>query len=92
MNQLSENSIRERLRRFLEVHNKSKILDAEKGTLKMHVLLSKSKNSKPKEKLINFLLLRIMERLIEGPELDDKNTIICDFLMEELEKFVAKSL
>ncbi len=83
--------LRERLRRFLEIHNKTKILDASEGSIRMHILHAKNtKNDKIKDKMINDKLARLDERIF-GP-LEAKDLFICEFLIEELEKYVASQL
>ncbi len=81
------------LKKFLEAYFKTKILEAKDDSLQMYILLSKNKNKTPKEKLINFKLLRINERLfIADEELSIRDSIICEFLIVELQKYVQKSL
>ena len=94
MNQLPTNeTLLVRLKEFLEIHLKTKIVDANPGILKMHVLHSKNNfNKTPKEKLINYKILRVQERLLDSEtELDDYNKIVCDFLILELAKYYKKS-
>lgn len=84
-------TLRERLRRFLEIHNKTKILDASEGNLRMHILHARNtKNDKIKDKMINDKLARLDERIF-GPA-SEKDLIICEFLIEECEKYVASQL
>lgn len=83
--------LRERLRRFLEIHNKTKLLDASEGNIRMHILHAKNtKNEKIKDKMINDKLARLDERIF-GP-MPEKDLIICEFLIDELEKYVASQL
>ena len=85
--------LKERLRRFLEVRNDAKILDKDNGTLKMHILHSKTKKKKIVDKMINYNLLRLAERLLtEKNNITDRDAIICEFLLEELEKYLASKL
>ncbi len=85
--------LKERLRKFLEIHNKTRLLEAEDGTLKMHIMHAKTRNDKIKDKFINFLLLRLSERMLSGNgAFSAKDAVICEFLMEEIEKYVAASL
>jgi hypothetical protein len=85
--------LNERLRIFLEAYHKSKILEAKDDSLQMYILLSKNKNKTPKEKLINFKLLRIQERLFpENGEPNAKDSIICEFLILELWKYVERMI
>ena len=44
----------EKLRKFLEVHAKAKILSTEPGTLTMYVLHSKTQDKTTKQKMINY--------------------------------------
>lgn len=84
-----------RLKTFFEAYHRTKILDAtEDGIFKTHILLSKNKNKTPKEKLINYKLLRLMEYLFDvpGEDIPIKNLIISEFLIEELIKYVQKSV
>lgn len=85
--------LNEGLRKFLEAYFKTKILEAKDDTLQMYILLSKNKNKVPKEKLINYKLLRLAERLFpESGTLTVKDSIICEFLIEELQKYVKNSI
>ena len=77
----------EKLRRFLEIHSKAKILTIEPGTLSMYVLHSKTKNKSTKEKMINYKLLRLKEILLDKKELSVKDRYVCEFLLEELCKY-----
>jgi hypothetical protein len=56
--------------------------------------LSKNKNNTPKEKLINYKLLRINEKMFasESEDISLKDSVICEFLVEELIKYVSKSI
>lgn len=90
---LQKPELNERLRIFLEAYHKSKILEAKDDSLQMYILLAKNKNKTPKEKLINFKLLRIQERLFpDTGEIPPKDAIICEFLIDELWKYVEKSI
>lgn len=84
----------ESLGTFLSAYHKTKIIEAKEDTLKMYILLSKNKNNTPKEKLINYKLLRLDERMFnsENLELLPKDAVICEFLIDELLKYVAKSI
>lgn len=81
----------ESLGKFLSIYHKTKIIEPKDDTLKMYILLSKNKNTTPKEKLINYKLLRVNERMFENAEseLSPKDAIICEFLIDELLKYVA---
>lgn len=82
-----------KLKEFLEIQAKTKITDVNPGVLKMYVLHSKNQNKTPKEKLINYKLLRVDERLLNGDteEISERDSIIVEFLIEELMKYVARS-
>ena len=82
-----------KLKEFLEIHGKTKITDVNTGVLKMYILHSKNQNKTPKEKLINYKLLRVDERLLNGDteEISERDSIIVEFLIEELMKYVARS-
>jgi hypothetical protein len=82
------------LKTFLEAYHGTKILELKEESFQMYILLSKSKNKTPKEKLINYKLLRVQERLFPESkgELDLKDSIVCEFLIEELKKYVSKSI
>jgi len=78
--------LREQLRRFLEIHCKTKILTNETGQLSMYIQHAKTQASKPKDKTIVYLLSRIHERLIDRKP-DDKDLVVCEFLISELRGF-----
>lgn len=82
-----------KLKEFLELHGKTKITDVNSGVLKMYVLHSKNQNKTPKEKLINYKLLRVDEKLLnDSPEeISERDSIIVEFLIEELMKYYARS-
>lgn len=84
--------LKARLAAFLETHLGTRIPEVSDGALRMHILAAKAnRNTKPVEKLINYKLLRLNERLLDGsakPESDD--LVICDFLISELEQYVAR--
>ncbi|MCB1179166.1 MAG: hypothetical protein KDK36_16400 [Leptospiraceae bacterium] len=89
----TKQELNEDLRIFLEAYHKTKILEAKDDSLKMYILLAKNKNKTPKEKLINFKLLRVDERLFpEDGNMPPKDAIICEFLIDELKKYVAKTI
>lgn len=66
----------------------------EDGAFIMYIRLSHNKNKTIKEKFINYKLLRIQERLFENPHIpiSPENAIICNFLIDELYKYVSKSI
>lgn len=82
-------SLRERLRRFLEVHSKAKILSADPGALRMYILHSKNSNTKPKDKIINFMLLRLEEILLANASPQPEEAVVSDFLLKELYKYYS---
>ena len=93
MNVLPKSVLKDRLRIFLQVYNKTNIIGSEDGTLRMHVLHAKTRNTKIMEKLINYKLLRLSERLLnDQEEIQPRDSVICEFLIDELEKYVANSL
>ncbi|MBE7413132.1 MAG: hypothetical protein L6Q54_12125 [Leptospiraceae bacterium] len=92
MSQFNKKQLLEKLKEFIEIHCKTKILEANVGVLKMHTLRSKNQNKTPKEKLINYKLLRVDERLLnESDGISEKDFIIVDFLIDELMKYYSKS-
>jgi|JI10StandDraft_1071094.scaffolds.fasta_scaffold144084_6 hypothetical protein len=82
-----------KLKEFIEIQGKTKITDVNEGVLKMYILHSKNQNKTPKEKLINYKLLRIDERLLSNSpeEISERDSIIVEFLIEELMKYYARS-
>jgi hypothetical protein len=89
----TKSELNEELKKFLEAYFKTKILEAKDDSLQMYILLSKNKNKTPKEKLINFKLLRLNERLFPSDGiLSPRDSIICEFLISELQKYVQRSL
>ncbi|MCE9598551.1 MAG: hypothetical protein K8S54_11335 [Spirochaetia bacterium] len=83
MNIQSAEELKESLRRFLEVHTKTRLLSAENGQLAMYIKLAQTQASKPRDKMIVYFLLRIQERLLEQAP-DEKSRVICEFLISEL--------
>jgi hypothetical protein len=94
MEYLNKMQLMLKLKEFLEIHAKTKITDVNEGVLKMYILHSKNQNKTPKEKLINYKLLRIDERLLNSnvAEISERNSIIVEFLIDELLKYYAKSI
>jgi hypothetical protein len=91
----TKQEIKDKLKLFIEAYHKTKIIDPKNdGIFKTHILLSKNKNNTPKEKLINYKLLRINEKMFasESEEISLKDSVICEFLVEELIKYVSKSI
>jgi hypothetical protein len=87
----TKDELKESLKVFLSIYHKAKIIETKDDTLKMYILLSKNKSKTPKEKLINYKLLRLEERLFSD-EFSEKESYICEFLIEELLKYVSSSL
>ena len=87
-------NLRAALKRFLEAYLDTKVLGTEAGTLKMMVMLAKNNNSKIKDKMINYKLSEVRIRLLEAenPSLTLKNFHICEFLIEELNKYISSKL
>lgn len=80
------------LKVFMEIHGKTKILEANEGVLRMHVLHSKNQNKSIKEKMINYKLLRVDERLLNPEkEISEKDSVIVEFLISELMKYYSVS-
>lgn len=94
MEKLPADHLKWELKRFLEAYLNTKILEAEDGQLTMQILHAKnSRNSKIKDKMINFMLLRIKERLLTGEaNISVKDYHVCEFLIEELRGYVKNSL
>lgn len=84
--------LKEQLRRFLEVHLKTKLVEVNNGSLKMLVMLAKNTNTKIKDKMINYKLAELSKRLLVETPVGRRDFIICEFLMEELNKYVASKL
>ena len=82
----STEALRESLRRFLEVHCKTKILTADPGQLSMYILHAKNQASKPRDRTILYLLLRLQEKIVDQSP-DEKARVIGEFLISELNAF-----
>ncbi|EHQ06361.1 MAG: hypothetical protein F9K24_02560 [Leptonema illini] len=77
----------ERLKGFLEVHTKSRILKSDVPTMLMYIrACHANQNKKPKDQTINFLLLRFREQVLDQAP-DERQRIIGDFLIDEMNKF-----
>ncbi|MBI38402.1 MAG: hypothetical protein CMF59_02295 [Leptospiraceae bacterium] len=87
MEAMHRDDLLEKLRKFLEVHAKAKILSTEPGTLTMYVLHSKTQDKTTKQKMINYKLLRLKEILLDQKELSTKDRYVSEFLLEELYKY-----
>ena len=88
---MTKKELLEKLKEFLQIHGNTNILDPNEGALKMHILKSKNENKTPKQKLINYKLLRIDEKLLTGQEaISEKDLIISEFLIDELFKYYSK--
>ena len=91
----TKQEIKDQLKLFIEAYHKTRIIDpTNDGIFKTHILLSKNKNNTPKEKLINYKLLRINEKMFESEtsEISLKDSVVCEFLVDELLKYVSKSV
>jgi len=86
--------IKERLRRFLEVHNAAKIPEVSDGSLRMHIAHCRAnKKTKKKDIIINFLLERIETFLFDSHYLkENRSETVLEFLMNELEEFYRNTL
>lgn len=87
--------LKSNLKLFFEAYHKTKIIDfTNDGIFKTHILLSKNKNKTFKEKLINYKLLRVNELIFdnESNEPSIRNLVIAEFLIDELLKYVQKSI
>lgn len=92
MDTLNKYQLMLKLKDFIEVHSKTKISDVNEGVLKMYVLHSKNQNSTPKQKLINYKLLRVDEKLLNSQdEISERDSIIVEFLIDELMKYYSRS-
>ncbi len=77
----------EKLKSFLEVHTRSRILQADVPTMQMYIkACHANQNKKPKDQTINFLLLRFREQVLDQQP-DERQRIIGDFLISEMNKF-----
>lgn len=86
--------LRRELARFFKDHLGNAPSDEEKGNLRMlckHCSANKSKT--PKDKIINWMLLRVEERVLR-PESrpSPRDLIVCDFLVGELQAMVSSRL
>lgn len=80
----------ERLRRFLEAHAKTRILNAEPGTIQMYILHCKNNvKGRKMDDTITFLLLRFKERCLDHTP-DAKDRVVAEFLINELYKFYGE--
>ena len=89
-----ESHVRRELGRFFSAHLGTPPSDDERGNLRMlcrHCKANKDKT--PKEKIINWMLLRLEERVLR-PESQptDRDLTVCDFLVEELQALVSSRL
>ncbi len=88
-------ALREELRKFMEIHTGTRLVESNAGALKMLVLHAKNTlNKKPKDKLINWKLSEVRKRLLEdeNAKMKRRDFVICEFLVEELKKYVASQL
>lgn len=93
MEYLNKYQLMLKLKEFIEIQRDTKISDLNEGVLKMYILRSKNQNKTPKEKLINYKLLRIDERLLNNSpeEISERDSIIVEFLIDELMKYYVRS-
>ena len=84
--------LKKRLQRFLEIHTTSKIQSPDDGALTMLVRYSRTQNTKIKDKMINYKLGELEKRLLLPKLPAYKDYIICEFLIDELEKYVRSKL
>jgi hypothetical protein len=82
------------LSRFLEAHLGTKIVEPNEGALKMMIMHAKNQNQKIKDKFINWKLGEVSKRLLESKSgmLSYRDYIICEYLLDELNKYVASKL
>ena len=87
-------NLKRSLARFLEAHLGTKIVEPNDGALKMMVLHAKNNNQKIKDKFINWKLGEVAGRLLEGDpdDLTYRDFVICQYLIDELNKYVATKL
>lgn len=85
-------NLKRALGRFLEAHLGTKIVEPNDGALKMMILHSKNTNQKIKDKFINWKLGEIAARLLKGDDLGYRDFVICQYLIDELNKYVATKL
>lgn len=77
----------ERLRRFLEVHAKTRILNADPGTVQMYILHCKNNiKGRKMDDTITYLLLRFKECCLDRSP-SPRDRVVAEFLIEELNKF-----
>ena len=91
-NQTELDALKEQLRRFLEIHVKTRLVEVNNGSLKMLVMLAKNTNTKIKDKMINYKLAELSKRLLVDGPVSRRDFVICEFLIEELNKYVASKL
>lgn len=85
--------LKARLARFFEAHLNTKVLEANDGALKMQTLFARNNvKSRPKDKLINYKLGELQKRLLKDGGPTWREYVISEFLVEELEKYVATKL
>ncbi len=86
-------NLKRSLARFLEAHLGTKIVEPNDGALRMMVLHSKNQNQKIKDKFINWKLGEVSARLLESNRpLSYRDLVICQYLIDELNKYVATKL
>lgn len=89
-----EEAIRTELARFFGAHLGSAPASNDRGSLRMLCKHCKAnKNGTPKEKLINWMLLRTEERLLlPDVQPSPADLTVCDFLVSELQALVRSRL
>ena len=89
----TQTELQQQLLRFLEVHNKTRILESNAGMLRMHIALAKNNHNKTiKDKIINFLLARVEERLLKDAPPTEEDLIIANFCIQEVGAYYQNSL
>ena len=87
-------ALKKELAVFLEAHLKTRVLDLD--GLQMFILLSKNQNTKIKDKFINYKLGEVSRMLLSEQggksRITLRDYIACEYLIEELKKYVANSL
>lgn len=84
--------LRRRLQRFLEAFLDTRVVDANDGALRMLLLHARNRNTKIKEKFIRYKLGELDQRLLGDDPLTLREAIVCEFLLDELDKYVSSKL
>ncbi|MCB1174035.1 MAG: hypothetical protein KDK39_10735 [Leptospiraceae bacterium] len=80
--------LKDRLKIFLEKHTGSKIVGNTDGALVMLIRHSRTQNTKIKDKFINYKLNAVQTRILDTAAPGERDLVIAEFLIEELEKYV----